>query len=92
MSTGIYTLTDYVCLMVLNTFSFIVGGNQSTQSKPHNVVRVEIRTHNITGCIGSLKSHYHTITATAAPKQIIRIYHNNPHQIHNTMSHSEVQF
>ena len=33
----------------------------------HNVVHltlIEIRTHNISGCIGSCKSNYHTITAT----------------------------
>ena len=46
----------------------------------HNVVHltlIEIRTHNIIGCIGSCKSNYHTITATtthASLSYVMAIY------------------
>ena len=40
------------------------------QTLSHNIVHlalIEIRTHNITDCIGSYKSNYHTIMATMSP-------------------------
>jgi len=40
------------------------------QTLSHNVVHlvlIEVRTHNISDCICSCKSNYHTITATTAP-------------------------
>ena len=44
------------------------------QTLSHNVVHlalVEIRSHNISGCIGSFKSNYHTVTTTTDPIIIV---------------------